>query len=114
MVILCSWAMALQISRRAAVGVTPQHAPCTSHVVVEKKSAFKTKMVKSTSHQMFSISSQSRGFVHGKSRTRIGYWNVHSVGSLSDQSDKLLSVIDTMKLKKIGLLALSESHWPGN
>ena len=37
---------------------------------------------------------------------------MHSVGSLSDQSDKLRSVIDTTKLKKIDLLALSESCWP--
>ena len=60
------------------------------------------------------ISSQSCGFVHAKSRTRIGCWKVRSVVFLSDQSDKLRSVIDTMKLKKIDLLALSESHWRSN
>ena len=56
----------------------------------------------------------SRGFVHAKSRTQIGCWNVRSLGSLSDQSAQLLSVIDTMKSKSIDLLALFESRWPGN
>ena len=61
----------------------------------------------STSHKEFSFSSQSRGFVHAKSKTRIGCWNVCSVESLSDQSDKLHSLINIIKLQKIDLLALS-------
>ena len=60
------------------------------------------------------ISSQSRGFVPRQVKDGNRLLDVHSVGSLSDQSDKLRSVIDTTKLKKIDLLALSESHWRGN
>ena len=89
--------------------------PCTSQVDVQNLSAFKTKKVKSASLKKSStFSSESRGFVYPKSRTRIGCWNVRSIGSLSDQSAQLRSVIDTMKSKNIDLLALSESRWPGN
>ena len=54
------------------------------------------------------------GFVHFKSRTRIDCWNVRSLGSLSDQSAQLCSIIDAMKSKNSDPLALSKSHWPGN
>ena len=68
-----SWAMALPIARRGAVGVAPHHVPCTSQVDVQNLSAFKTKKDKSASHKKSStFSSESHGFVHAKSRTRIG------------------------------------------
>ena len=51
--------------------------------------------------------------IHAKSNTRIACWNVRSVGSLSDQSEKLHSVLWTMKEKNIELMVLSESHWTG-
>ena len=50
---------------------------------------------------------------HAKSKTRIGCWNVRSLGSLSGQSNWLSACLTTMKEKRIDLLALSESHWPG-
>ena len=40
-----------------------------------------------------------RGLIHSNSSTRIGCWNVRTLGSLGDQSAQLLSVIDTMKSK---------------
>ena len=65
--------------------------PCTSQVDVQNLSAFKTKKVKFASHKKSStVSSESHGFVPAKSRTRIGCWNVHSIGSLSDQSTQTL------------------------
>ena len=45
---------------------------------------------------------------------RIACWNVHTLGSLSDQSAQLLATIDTMKKKRIELLALSETRWSGH
>ena len=56
----------------------------------------------------------SRDFLHTKSKTRIACWNVRTLGSLSDQSSQLLSAIETMQKKKIQLLALSETRWPGH
>ena len=50
---------------------------------------------------------------HAKSKTRIGCWNVRTLGALSGQSKKLRSVLRTMKEKRIEILAMSESHWPG-
>ena len=88
--------------------------PCTSTVDVQNLSASTTEKAKSILPQNSSTFSVSRGFVHAKPRTRIGCWNVRSLGSLSDQSAHLLSVIDIMKSKSIDLLALSESRWPGN
>ena len=106
--------MGQPIAQRGTVGVAPHHVPCTSTVDVQNLSASKTKKAKSTLPQKSSTLSVSRGFVHAKSRTQIGCWNVRSLGSLSDQSAQLLSVIDTMKSKGIDLLALFESRWPGN
>ena len=107
--------MALPIARRGTVGVAPHPAPCMSSVDVQNSPASKTKKVKSTFHKKPPVfSSGSRGFFHAKSGTRIGCWNVRSLGSLSDQSAPLCSVIDTMKTKNMDLLALSESRWPGN
>ena len=60
------------------------------------------------------LPSDSSGFFHAKSRTRIGCWNVRSLGSLSDQSAQLCSVTETMKSRNIDLLALFESRWPGS
>ena len=58
-------------------------------------------------------SRKSPKFLHVKSKTRITCWNVRTLGSLSDQSAKLLATIDTMT-KRIELLALSESRWYGH
>ena len=45
-------------------------------------------------------------------QVRIGCWNVRSLGSLSGQSNRLIACLRSMKEKRIGLLALSESCWP--
>ena len=70
-------------------------------------------MVRSTFQKKSSNLSAPCGFFHAKSRTRIGCWNVHSLGFLSDQGAELCSVIHTMKTKDIDLLVLFESRWPG-
>lgn len=108
-----SWTMALLIARCGTVGVVFHHVPCTSRVDVQNFSAFTIKKVKPTFHKKLStFSSESRGFVHAKSRTRIGHWSVCSLGSLSDKGAQLHSVIDTMKNTVV--LALSKSCWLGN
>jgi hypothetical protein len=108
------WATALQMAQHGTVGVAPHHVPCKSSDV-QNISASKTDKVKSTCHKKPPAPvSDSRGFLHAKARTRIGCWNVCSLGSLSDQSLQLRSVIDTMTSKGLDLLALSESRWPGS
>ena len=52
---------------------------CTSTVDVQNLSASKTEKVKSTLPKKSSTLSVSRGFVHAKSRTRIGCWNVRKI-----------------------------------
>ena len=59
-------------------------------------------------------SPDSHRFVHAKSSTRIGCWNSHTIGSLSEESVQLRTVLDTMKAKNMDLLALCESRRPGN
>ena len=77
--------------------------------------AFKTKTVKSTFvNKSPAHSSGSHGIVHAKSHTRVGCWNVRTLGSLSEQSAQLCAVLDTMKSKNMDLLALAESRWPGS
>ena len=77
--------------------------------------AFKTKTAKSTFvNKSPAHSLGSHGFVHAKTRTRIGCWNVRTLGSLSEQSAQLRAVSDTMKSKNMDLLALAESCWPGS
>ena len=98
-----SWTMAQPIAQRGTVGVAPHHVPCTSTVDVLNLSASKIEKATSTLPRKSSTLSVSCGFVHAKSRTRIGCWNVCSLGSLSDQSAQLLPVIDTMKSKSIDL-----------
>ena len=108
--------MALQIVRHGTVGVATHPVPCTSqNDDVQNLSASKTKKVMSTFRRKSLVSPcVFRGLIHAKSSTRIGCWNVRTLGSLSDQSIQLRSVIDTMKSKHMDLLALSESRWPGN
>ena len=60
------------------------------------------------------ISRESREFLHTKSKTRIACWNVRTLSSLSDHGPQLLAAIDTMKKKRIELLALSETRWSGH
>ena len=74
-----SWAMAQPIAQRGTVGVAPHHVPCTSTVDVQNLSASITEKVKSTLPKKSSTLSVSRGFVHAKSRTRIGCWNVRKI-----------------------------------
>ena len=69
----------------------------------QKSSASKTKNPRNPRNSLF----------HAKCNTRIACWNVRSIGTLSDQSEKLQSVLRTMKEKRIELLALSESRWTG-
>ena len=105
--------MALPIARHGTVGVAPHLVPCAS-VDVKNSSVSKTVKDKSTFQKKSAKVSAPRGFFHAKSKTRIGCWNVCSLGSLCDQSAQLCSVIDTMKTTKIDLLALSECCLPGN
>ena len=91
----------MPIARRGTVGVATHPVPCSSSLDDEKPQAQKTKKVYST-------------LFHAKSITRIGCWNVRSLGSLGAQSTQLCAVLDTMKSKNIDLLCLSESRWPGN
>ena len=108
-------AKAMPITRHGTVGVVTHRVPCSSHSDVQKPLAFKTKTVKSTFvNKSPAHSSGSHGFVHAKSRTRIGCWNVRTLGSLSEQSAQLRAVLDTMKSKNMDLLTLAESHWPGS
>ena len=82
-----SLAKAMPIARHGTVGVATHHVPCSSHSDVQKPLAFKTKTVRSTFvNKSPARSSGSHGFVHAKSRTRIGCWNVRTLGSLSEQS----------------------------
>ena len=48
-----------------------------------------------------------------KSNTRIGCWNVRSLGRPGKQNSRLRDVLRTMKEKNIEILALSEVRWPG-
>ena len=50
---------------------------------------------------------------HAKVKTRIACWNVRTLGRLSEQSEKLLGLVQTMEEKKIELMALSETRWTG-
>ena len=59
------------------------------------------------------VTRKSVSLFHAKSKTRIGCWNVHTLGALSGQSEKLRSVLRTMKEKRIEIVAMSESRWPG-
>ena len=71
--------MALPIARRGTVGVAPHPGPCIS-TDVQNSSASKTEKVKSTFKKKSQNLSNSCGF-HAKSRTGIGCWSVHSLGS---------------------------------
>ena len=51
-------------------------------------------------------------FFSPKSNTRIGCWNVRTLGNPSKQNSKLRDVLWTVEEKKIELLALSEVRWP--
>ena len=50
---------------------------------------------------------------YAKVKTRIACWNVRTLGRLSEQSEKLLGLVQTMEEKKIELMALSETRWTG-
>ena len=108
--------MALPITRHGTVGVAPHPTLCMSSVDVQNSGPQLLKpQVKSTFHKKPTVfPSGSHGFFHAKSGTKIGCWNVCSLGSLSDQSAPLYSLIDTMKTENMDLLALSESRWPCN
>ena len=107
--------MALRIVRCGAVGVVTHPVLCTSQTHAHKPTASKTEKVTSTFHRKSPVSSCTfHGPTHAKLSTRIGCWNVRTLGSLSDHSAQLLSVIGTMKSKNMDLLALFESRWPGN
>ena len=47
-------------------------------------------------------------------RTYIGCWNVRSLGKPTKFSFKLKNVIETMKLRNLSLLAMSEVQWVGS
>ena len=100
MVIPGSLAVALPIARHWTDGLASHSDPCSSAKGVQNHSAFKNL--------------KSRECIHAKSKTRIACWNVRTLGSLSDQSVPLQSTINTMKKKKIDLLALSETRWSGH
>ena len=85
-------AKAMPIARHGTVRVATYHVPCSSYSDVYSPLAFKTKTVKSMFVNKFSAhSSGSQGFVHAKPCTRIGCWNVRTLGSLSDQCSTLCS-----------------------
>ena len=108
-------AKAMPIARHGTVGVVTHHVPCSSHSDVQNPLAFKTTTVKSTFvNNSPAHFSGSHGYVHAKSRTRIGCWSVRTLGSLSKQSAQFRAVLDTTKSKNMDLLALAESCWPGS
>ena len=49
-----------------------------------------------------------------KSNTRMGCWNVCSLGNPMKQSGRLCDILRTMREKSIEILALSEVRWPGH
>ena len=53
-------------------------------------------------------------FFSPKSSTRIGCWNVRTLGKPTRQNGKLRDVLRTMEEKRIEVLALSEVRWPGH
>ena len=95
--------MALLIARHGSDGLACHAVSCTLPASIQKCKACKTKK-----------SSASRQFLYTKSRARIACWNVQTLGTLSDQSTQCLAAIKTMNEKKIDLLALSETRWPGH
>ena len=56
----------------------------------------------------------NQSFFPLKASTRIGCWNVRTLGNPSKQNSRLRDVLRTMEEKKIELLALSEVRWPGH
>ena len=48
-----------------------------------------------------------------KVEIRIACWNVRTLGRLSEQSEKLMGLVQTMEEKKTELMALSETRWAG-
>ena len=56
----------------------------------------------------------NQSFCLPKSSTRIGCWNVRSLGNPTKQNSRLRDVLHTMNEKHIQVLALSEVRWPGN
>ena len=79
-------AMAMLKVRCGTVGVASHPVRCTS-LDVQNPSASKSEKVKFTLKKKPStLPSDSSEFFHAKFRTRIGCWNVCSLGSLSDQS----------------------------
>ena len=55
----------------------------------------------------------NQSFFPLKASTRIGCWNVRTLGNPSKQNNRLRDVLRTMEKKKMELLALSEVRWPG-
>ena len=47
-------------------------------------------------------------------KLKIGCWNVQSLGKPNKLNGKLLNVIETMRLKNLSLLALSDVQWQGS
>ena len=94
--------MALPIARQRTDGLATHSDSCASNVGAHNHAAYNNHKFR-----------KSCEFLHAKSKTRIACWNVHTLGSLSDQSAQLLATIDTMKKKRIELLALSETRWSG-
>ena len=92
----------MPIARAGSDGLASRFVICVS-MDTQKSSASKTKNPRNPRNSLF----------HAKCNTRIACWNVRSIGTLSDQSEKLQSVLRTMKEKRIELLALSESRWTG-
>ena len=99
-------ASAMLIAHQGSAGLASRSDPHTPGGVWKTK-ASKTVSL-STLRRRKAVS-----LFHAKSKTRIGCWNVRSLGSLSGQSDQLIACLRTMKEKRIDLLALSESRWPG-
>ena len=93
----------MPIARRGSDGLASRPVPCGS-VETQKTSASKSGNPRN---------SRNSSLLHAKSHTRLACWNVRSLGSLSDQSEKLHAVLKTMNEKRIELLALSESRWTG-
>ena len=90
----------MPIALAGSDGLASRFVPCVS-MDTQKSSASKTKNPRNPRILLF----------HTKCNTRIACWNVRSIGTLSDQSEKLQSVLRTMKEKRIELL--SESRWTG-
>ena len=89
--------------RRGTRGLTTCGVPVPPHVGAKPQV---DKTARSSARKNASL-------FHAKVKTRIACWNVRTLGRLSEQSEKLLGLVQTMEEKKIELMALSETRWTG-